>query len=224
MSQSQNSEMLSDNDLSRRSLVTGAAVLALGLAARPLARTYAFDGGLAPVGDKKAPQRSTPIIPPGADNARHFRKHCTSCQLCVTVCPNQVLQPSNKASNFMQPTLSFERGYCRPECVKCSEVCPTGAIRRITTAEKSSIQIGIAKRNLDLCIVNTDKVTCDLCSRKCPTGAITMIPPRPDDTESIKIPMLDTARCIGCGACEQLCPSRPYSAIIVDGVDSHRTV
>jgi formate hydrogenlyase subunit 6/NADH:ubiquinone oxidoreductase subunit I len=124
----------------------------------------------------------------------------------------------------MQPAMSFERGYCRPECVKCSEVCPTGAIRRITTAEKSSIQVGIAKWSKDLCIFNTDKAACDLCARKCPTGAVTMIPKNAGEENSPKIPMIDTNRCIGCGACEQLCPSRPYSAIIVDGVDSHRTI
>jgi ferredoxin len=224
MSQSKNIEIL--NDGARRGLVSGAALLALGFIARPFARTYdfAFDGGLAPVDGKIASPRNTPIIPPGADNARRFGKRCTGCQMCASACPNQVLRPSSKASNFMQPEMSFERGYCRPECVKCSEVCPTGAIRRITAAEKSSIQIGIAKWSKDLCIVNSDKVACDLCARKCPTGAITMIPQRPDNADSLKIPMIDTNRCIGCGACEQLCPSRPYSAIYVDGVDSHRTI
>jgi polyferredoxin len=225
-------DKLTGGNLARRGLISGAALLILGFIVRPFARTYefAFDGGLAPVQDKKAPSRKTPVIPPGADSARYFRKHCAGCQLCVTVCPNQVLRPSNKVSNFMQPHMSFERGYCRPECVKCSEVCPTGAILPITAAEKSSIQIGVAVWNNDLCVVNTDKVVCDLCSRKCPAGAIAMIPkipmpePGADDKTSLKIPMIDTNRCIGCGACELLCPSRPYSAIYVEGVGSHRTV
>ena len=30
--------------------------------------------------------------------------------------------------------------------------------------------------------------------------------------------------CIGCGACENLCPSRPFSAIYVEGHQNHRTV
>jgi len=215
---------LSSDSAARRGLLAGAALVIAGLFTRGLARTYDFDGGLAPLEDKKAPARSKPIVPPGAISAKNFRARCTGCQQCVTVCSNQVLRPSNKMSNFMQPHMSFERGYCRPECIKCSTTCPTGAIRPITTAEKSSIQIGIAIWNPGLCIVNVDKVVCDLCSRKCPTGAITMIAKFPDDTTSPKIPMIDTARCTGCGACEHLCPSRPYSAIHVDGVDVHRTI
>jgi ferredoxin len=213
---------LTSDSLARRGFVSGAVLLALGLIARPAAR--AFDGGLTPLKDKKAPARSNPIIPPGADNAKSFGKRCTGCQLCVSVCPNQVLRPSSKISDFLHPRLSYQRGYCRPECVKCSEVCPSGAIRPITAAEKSATQIGVAVWNKDLCIINTDKAACTLCMRKCPTGAITMIQQSADDTASPKIPMVDTNRCIGCGACEHLCPTRPYSAIAVNGVEAHRTV
>jgi len=213
---------LESGGLARRGFVSGAVLLALGLFTRALARS--FDGGLTPLKDKKAPARSNPIIPPGADNARSFGKRCTGCQLCVSVCPNQALRPSNKISDLLHPRLTYERGYCRPECVKCSEVCPSGAIRPITAAEKSATQIGIAAWNKELCIINTDKVTCTLCERKCPTGAITLIPQNADDIASPKIPMVDANRCIGCGACENLCPVRPYSAIAVNGVESHRTV
>jgi ferredoxin len=213
---------LADDGLARRGFVSGAVMLAVGLFTRAIARS--FDGGLAPLEAKKSPPRSAPIIPPGADNARSFGKHCTACQLCVSICPNQVLRPSSKISDLLRPRLSYERGYCRPECVKCSEACPSGAIRPITTAEKSATQIGVAVWNKDLCIISKDKVNCTLCARKCPTGAITMIPQDAANIMSPKIPMVDTNRCIGCGACEHLCPVRPYSAISVNGIDSHRIV
>ena len=222
--ESQDIDKLTNNGIARRGFIAGAVFFLAGLATRGVARVYEFDGGLAPLENKKAPARSRPIIPPGADNIRSFSKHCVGCQLCVSVCQNNVLRPSNKISEFMQPYLSFERGYCRPECVKCSEVCPTGAIRPITTAEKSATQIGYAVWNKDLCVVNVDKANCDLCERRCPTGAITRIPQSANDPSSSKIPMIDTNRCIGCGSCEHLCPARPYSAIYVDGIDSHRTV
>ena len=49
---------------------------------------------------------------------------------------NQVLRPSADLRKLMQPEMSYERGYCRPECTKCSEVCPAGAIRPITDVYK----------------------------------------------------------------------------------------
>lgn len=176
------------------------------------------------IADKKVPNRTTPVVPPGARSLRHFNAHCTGCQLCVSVCPNQVLRPSGKLMTLMQPEMSFERGYCRPECAKCAEVCPTDAIRLTGLAEKSSIQIGHAVWIAENCVVNTDGVTCNNCARHCPAGAISMVHRDPDDPKSPRIPAVNEERCIGCGACENLCPARPFSAIYVEGHSRHRTV
>ena len=124
----------------------------------------------------------------------------------------------------MQPEISYERGYCRPECTKCSEVCPSGAIHRITAADKSAIQVGHAVWIEKNCVVNTDGVNCGNCARHCPTGAIQMVEKNPGTMDSPKIPVVDTERCIGCGACENLCPARPFSAIYIEGHEYHRTV
>lgn len=180
--------------------------------------------GLAVIEDKKIPERSTAIVPPGALSARSFAQHCTACQLCVSVCPNGVLRPSTDLTKLMQPEMSYERGYCRPECTKCSEVCPAGAIRPITVAEKSSIQIGHAVWVKENCVPLTDGVECGNCARHCPTGAIQMVASDPSNSESLKIPVVNTERCIGCGACENLCPARPFSAIYVEGHEAHRIV
>lgn len=182
------------------------------------------DGGLAVIVDKKIPNRSTRIVPAGASSLSNMSRRCTACQLCVSVCPNQVLRPSDNLDRFMQPEMSYERGYCRPECTKCSEVCPTGAIKQITTADKSSIQIGHAEWIKDNCVVLTDDVPCGNCARHCPTSAILMVKIDPELSESLEIPVVNTERCIGCGACENLCPSRPFSAIYVEGHERHRVI
>jgi len=179
------------------------------------------DGGFAEVLPKKAPNRKTPITPFGSESVEKFYKHCTACQLCVTVCPNNVLRPSSRLEHLMQPEMSFEKGYCRPECVKCSEVCPAGAILKITPEEKTSWKVGTASVDYDLCVVNRDGVSCGNCSRHCPTGAIRMVKKNPDDEKSPRIPSVNEAMCIGCGACENLCPSRPISAITVNGYSVH---
>lgn len=183
-----------------------------------------MDGGLADIIEKKAPKRQTPITPPGSQSARNMQQHCTACQLCVSACPNEVLRPSQSLDTFMQPTMSYERGYCRPECTKCSEVCPAGAILKIDKAEKSSIQIGHAVWVKDYCIPLTDKQECGNCARHCPVNAISMIPSEPGNPDSLKIPAVNTERCIGCGACENLCPARPLSAIYVEGHEHHRVI
>ena len=89
--------------------------------------------------------------------------------------------------NLMQPEISYERGYCRPECNDCSQVCPTGAIHPITAADKSSTQIGHAVWIKANCVSLTDGVKCDNCTRHCPTGAIQMIVAEPEKEASVLI-------------------------------------
>ena len=202
-------------DTNRRSFLFTAAALTAGAALK--AEEKKVDGGLAEILDKKVPERQNPILPPGALTANHFAKHCTACQLCVSACPNGVLRPATELDRFMQPELSYERGYCRPECTRCSEVCPAGAIKPISKEEKASMQVGHAVWIRKNCVVITDDVHCGNCERHCPTGAIQMVPSDESNPRSHKIPVINTERCIGCGACENLCPARPYSAIYVEG-------
>ena len=206
----------------RRSFLTGMGLVLVSSAVK--AQEKKVDGGLAVILDKKVPARMTPLVPPGAKGLRNMRTHCTGCQLCVSVCPNQVLRPSTKLETLMQPEMSYERGYCRPECTKCSEVCPAGAILKLTPADKSATQIGHAVWVEKNCVPLRDKVECGNCARHCPTGAITMVPSDADDADSLKIPVVNVERCIGCGACENLCPARPFSAIYVEGHEQHRTI
>ena len=190
-----------------------------------------FDGGLAKIEDKVSPERQTRLTPPGSMSARHMAQHCTACQLCVAECPNDVLRPSTSPGTFMQPVMSYERGYCRPECTRCSEVCPTGAIKPITRAEKSAIHTGHAVWIRKNCVPVTDGQPCGNCARHCPTGAITMVPLYPEaqkdggkdeEKSRLMIPVVNEEMCIGCGACENLCPSRPFPAIYVEGHEVHR--
>ena len=208
-------------DSSRRNFIVGAGLLAASAAK---AQEMKLDGGYATILDKKAPARQNAITPAGSLSAHNMAAHCTGCQLCVAVCPTKVLRPSADLKTFMQPTMSYEVGYCRPECNKCSEVCPAGAIKPISVAEKSSTQIGHAVWIKDNCIVLTDDVDCGNCERHCPAEAITMIRSDVNNPKSRKIPAVNVERYIGCGACENLCPARPFSAIYVEGHSSHRTI
>lgn len=206
---------------SRRSFLTSS--FALAAASMLHAGGKKVDGGLAIITDKKIPRRNTPVVPPGALGIRHLSRHCTACQLCIAGCPNGVLRPSDELESLMQPRSSFERGYCRPECTRCSEVCPTGAITKIDSAQKSSIQVGHAVWVATNCVPLSDGVECGNCARHCPVGAIQMVQ-SPNGPDAPRIPAVNSERCIGCGACENLCPARPFSAIYVEGHENHRTI
>ncbi|MBR6194695.1 MAG: 4Fe-4S binding protein [Prevotella sp.] len=206
----------------RRSFLVGAALVTTAAMAQK--KEKLMDGGLAELEDKVAPERQTPLTPPGSLSFQHFAQHCTGCQLCVSECPNNVLRPSSDLMHLMLPEMSYERGYCRPECTRCSEVCPAGAIKLVDQAEKSSIQIGHAVFIQKNCVAVTDGVDCGNCERHCPTGAIELVALREDDDESPWVPAVNEEACIGCGACEYVCPARPFSAIIVEGHEVHRKI
>lgn len=206
----------------RRSFLLGAAIATTSAVIAQEKKKV--DGGLAEIEGKQAPERKTPLTPPRSLSAQNMVRHCTACQLCVAECPNDVLRPSTDMMKLMQPTMSYERGYCRPECHRCSEVCPAGAIKPIKREDKSSIQIGHAVWIKKNCVPITDGKECGNCARHCPVGAITMINSNPKDDTSPKIPAVNTSRCIGCGACENLCPARPFSAIYVEGHEVHRYI
>ena len=209
-------------DKARRAFLTAGT---LALASSTLkAQQRKVDGGFAVIEDKKIPQRDCPIVPAGAQGLKHLSDHCTACQLCVSACPNDVLRPSTRLENLMHPESSYEKGYCRPECTVCSEVCPSGAIQKISKEEKSSIQIGHAVWIRENCLPIRDGVKCGNCARHCPVGAIQMVKSDPAVADSPRIPVVNTERCIGCGACEFLCPSRPFSAIYVEGHQRHRII
>ena len=177
------------------------------------------EGSLADVSRKEAYPRETRITPPGSTGHTNFDRRCVGCMLCVRACHNNVLRAGKIA-----PEMSYERGYCRPTCNDCSTVCPTGAIREMTLERKSSTQIGRAVWKFHDCINTTKSDSCKACMRACPNGSITFTESKGPNGKKIEIPVVDQERCIGCGACEYVCPARPVAAIHVEGNLQHREI
>ena len=205
-------------DPSKRAFLVGTAMVATAA----LAQDKLVDGGLAIIQAKQSPKRLTPLTPPGSLSIKNMSTRCTGCQLCVSECPNDVLRPSGNLMSLMQPVMEYDRGWCRPECTRCSDVCPAGAIKPIDVEEKTAIQIGHAIVVVKECISAQGKDECGNCARHCPTGAIEMVPSDPADDLSPSVPAINESVCIGCGACEYVCPVRPLSAIHVEGHEVHR--
>ncbi|TVQ66178.1 MAG: 4Fe-4S dicluster domain-containing protein [Balneolaceae bacterium] len=165
-------------------------------------------------------KKNFPVSPPGSLSLQHFMDSCTACQLCVSACPTHVLQPSFLEYGFtgmMQPRLDFHASFCNFDCVRCTDVCPTGAILPLSMEQKHITQVGVVRLELDNCVVQTENTACGACAEHCPTQAVRMVPYQ----DGLTIPEIAVEHCIGCGACEYICPTRPYRAIYIDGNEVH---
>ena len=131
-----------------------------------------------------------------------------------------VLQPAlfdYGIAGLFKPRLDYTSSFCNFDCVRCGEVCPDGAIARLSPAEKQVVQIGVADFYRDRCVVVTNGTDCAACSEHCPTKAVSTEP----YGNNLCLPVLDQTTCIGCGACEFACPVRPVKAILVTGRSKH---
>jgi ferredoxin len=164
--------------------------------------------------------KTSPICPPGAGSIEDFSKNCTACSLCITACPNKVLQPAVREygiAGLMQPVMNYHKSFCTYNCTVCTEVCPTYALKPLELEAKKLTQIGKAIFIKDNCIVKTEKTACGACSESCPTKAVYMVPYE----GNLVIPETNQDICIGCGHCEFACPTVPFKAIYVDGNPVH---
>lgn len=146
------------------------------------------------------------ILPAGAESANRMANKCLNCNLCIENCPNKILAKADENFPAVHIDYSKGEGFCKYDCHKCSEVCPSGAIKRITLDEKQNTRIGMAMIKEDKC------VKCGACIYECPTGAISKI----DD----KI-VINGSKCIGCGKCAKSCR---FDAIEIFGVNEQRRI
>lgn len=210
---------VSATDPGRRALLAGALAWSAGLRPSP----PRADEPNVPTNREptRVPiKRAAAVSPPGTLSAERFSQTCTACYLCVSACPTQVIQPALLAyqgGGLLQPAMDYSAAYCTYECIRCGQVCPTGAIRAFSASEKKATRIGLVHFIEDNCVVVTDRTDCGACAEHCPTKAVRMVPYENDLT----IPVLDTDVCVGCGACEFACPVRPHKAIYVDGEPEH---
>jgi len=166
-------------------------------------------------------QTKNAITPPGSVSTERLLKHCTSCHLCVSKCPDKVLKPAFMEygiGGIMMPMMSFEKGFCNFDCVACAEVCPNRALLPLTKKQKHLLQVGKVVFIPELCVVHTDGTSCGACSEHCPTQAVKMIPYK----GGLTAPVIDVDICVGCGGCEFICPVRPHRAIYIEGNKVHK--
>lgn len=188
------------------------------------------------------------IRPPGSVPEKEFLERCIRCAECMKVCPNNALHPAffeAGVEGIWTPILIPRIGYCEHSCVLCGQVCPTGAIQKITEEQKlgvgqKPISIGTAFYDVGRCLPWSMSTPCIVCEEFCPTSPKAIwveevdIPKRlpiaeqagqPPKMEMVHVqrPHVDPSLCIGCGACEKVCPVQDKPAVYVTSVGETRS-
>ncbi len=212
-------------DLSRRYLV-GSVLGSFALA--PVLR--ATGGG-------REAARSSLLRPPGALSEPDFLARCVKCSLCQQACPTNALHPAISQAGvegFWTPVVVPRRGWCEFACTRCGEVCPTGAIGRLTAERKTGydgappVCIGTAFVDRGRCLPWGMHTPCIVCEEMCPTDpkAIWLEhveePGRNGAVLVLQRPRVEPDKCVGCGICEHNCPVGERAAIRVSSVGETR--
>jgi len=175
------------------------------------------------------------IRPPGAVPEEDFLARCIKCDACLNVCPTNVLQPAGLEAGFegvWTPVLDMKNGYCDVTCTLCGRVCPTGAIQRLTPAQRQGLEprpdggsgpimIGTANHDRGRCLPWSMDIQCVVCEEVCPVSPKAIytrtveIVVRDGTAKRLKQPYVDATKCVGCGICEHECPLRGPAAVRV---------
>jgi len=162
-----------------------------------------------------APNR--PLRPPGSLDEARFPGVCIRCGNCLRACPAHIIRPDqgeHGIAGLLAPVLDFREDYCREDCTRCTAVCPSGALAKLTLEEKPHVRIGLPRVDMTVCLLGNDR-DCAVCRTWCPYEAIRYVFNDDPDVYTL-VPQIDPAKCNGCGACEAKCPTEPVKAIVVE--------
>jgi polyferredoxin len=181
------------------------------------------------------------IRPPGSVAEDEFLRRCIKCDQCIRVCPTNVLQPAlfeAGLEGLWTPIMISKMGWCELNCTLCSQVCPTGAIREISIAEKlgtgpfegrGPVKTGTAFYNQGRCLPWAMDTSCVVCEEVCPVSPKAIFTRNVEVTDrwgatlELKRPYIDPVKCIGCGICEHECPVKDDPAVYVTAVGETRS-
>jgi MauM/NapG family ferredoxin protein len=210
-------------DMGRRALLAGfVGGISLPLFGR-------LDGRVRKVADPRL------IRPPGALSEKDFLTLCQRCGLCMKVCPTNVINPTLTEAGmagFWTPHLIMTQGYCEYTCTLCGDVCPTGAIRKLSAKEKieTPIVIGSAYIDRGRCLPWSGNGPCIVCEEHCPTSPKAiffhkeMVTGPNGKQQLVQLPNVDLRTCVGCGICEFKCPVKGRPAIRVISAGESRSL
>ncbi|GJM24099.1 MAG: hypothetical protein DHS20C16_05140 [Phycisphaerae bacterium] len=169
-----------------------------------------------------------PLRPPGAVPELIFARTCDHSGECVEACPANAIKLSIEYSDEPTPIIEASITACVVcDGLQCTQVCPSGALRPLTAVEQ--INMGLAKVNASVCVRPADSgeatdapdsdenrietpshpaTDCTTCVDLCPLGEKAL------RLDGAGPPTVDYAGCVGCGVCEQHCPTDPKAIVV----------
>jgi len=170
------------------------------------------------------------IRPPGALPEGDFGMACLRCGTCSRICPTHAIHTCVGEAGWegiWTPRLIPRIGYCVYSCTLCGQVCPSGAIRKLSYEEKVGsgnvrpVKLGTAAVNRNRCISWANGMRCLACEEVCPVSPKAIKIDR-DTAAGIGRPAVDSLLCVGCGHCEYVCPVEGEAAIRVFSAGERR--
>ena len=142
-----------------------------------------------------------PVRLPWALSETAFTDGCSRCGDCLPVCPTGIIGKGR--GGF--PLLDFSHGECT-FCGACVEACPEPLFRSRSEAPFPHVMaIGAS------CLPKHG-IECRSCGDACEPVAITF----QFNARRLAEPVLDSARCTGCGAGMAACPANAISLDLTD--------
>lgn len=153
-----------------------------------------------------------PIRPPFALKEVELNAACIRCGSCSAACPTHIISPSPDVhcpQRLLTPVVKFRESYCLPGCNDCGTVCPSGAIRSFRAADKKEHIMGLAVIEEESCYLRTGR-ECNQCRHYCEYEAIEM----KSGPAISRIPVILIDKCVGCGACQVVCPPQAIKIVL----------
>jgi len=172
-----------------------------------IASLAGLSGGIlvSPIIRKRKASHHSQIKPPSSLADEEYLLTCVRCGNCVGACPTGILYQQTEVNlmAFLAPAVDFSESYCLPDCKRCGDVCPSGALTKFSLEEKKDLIMAIASVDYENCLLYKQK-ECNQCKQYCAYDAVSY---ELQPSLMNPIPVFDKEKCVGCAACKIVCPA-----------------